>query len=101
MTEASDGQRRLRVIEIAVLADDSEFSGLVNRLLAGLEAGSPALGGDSLPRLVTWYDGADLPATSRSQLLGGLAAGSGATAPESATAPVRRPVGPVQPGDFW
>lgn len=37
------GKRRLRVVEIAVLADDREFNGFVDRLFAGLEAGPPAL----------------------------------------------------------
>lgn len=92
------GKRRLRIVEIAVLADDDEFSGFVDRLFAGIEAGSPASDNEPLPRLVTWFDGAELPATTRSTVLGALAADGD---PNAAAPPVRQPVAPVHPGDFW
>ena len=97
MTEPpTAGSRRLRIVEIAILADDDEFGEIVERLSTDLEAG-PGRARDPLPRLVTWYDGADLPRVVRAEVLAGIAA-----LPRSRPAPAApAPAWPVHPGDFW
>jgi hypothetical protein len=84
--------RRLRVMEIAVLADDVTFGAFVDRLSATV-AGDP-------PHSTTWYDGADLPELVRAERLQGLTTPAG-------SAPRRQPLLACQPGwsahpeDFW
>jgi hypothetical protein len=98
MTEPSPaGSRRLRIVEIAVLADDTEFSEIVERLSTDLEA-VPGRAREPLPRLLTWYDGADLPRVVQAEVLEGIAPGPRCR-PAPAAPPPSWPV--VHPGDFW
>lgn len=97
MTEPSPaGSRRLRIVEIAILADDNEFTEIVERLSTDLEAG-PGRARVPLPRLVTWYDGADLPRVVQAEVLGSITASRCARPAPAAPAPAW----PVHPGDFW
>jgi hypothetical protein len=59
------GQRRLRVIEIAVLADDHELEQVCDRVCAALNVESRPV----LPLSVSCYDGADLPRSIQAELM--------------------------------
>jgi hypothetical protein len=74
MTTHSHTNRRLPVIEIAVLADDQELRQVCERLCSALDFGTdhdpPAL-----PASMSWYDGADLPRSVQGELLAEIESG--------------------------
>ena len=67
-TNSSTRQRRLRVIEIAVLADEHELPQACDRLCTALNL-SPEPDAPALPHAMSWYDAADLPRSIQAELL--------------------------------
>lgn len=99
MTEpAATGGRRLRIVEIAVLADDREFTDFVHQVSASLAGAARTSGaGTPLPESVTWHDGGDLPREVQAELLAGISRQPNHPGP----VPAGQPGWPVHPHDFW
>ncbi len=68
-TEPSPGERRLHLIEIAVLADDRELQHLCDQLPAALTLPDPNGRQTGARASITAYDGADLPRRVQAELL--------------------------------
>jgi hypothetical protein len=67
-TSAKPDQRRLRLIEIAVLADSRELDDLCERLCSVLQA-EAGPGSSPLPAALTSYDSGELPRRLQAELL--------------------------------